>query len=147
LYSLFTARRWLFAPKLHLSHLQSEKHIPKFRRPRDMALFRQRVTEEAALSYDADNFDPNRDINATAENAKRYYLRFNDTVGCMQRMDDETFGFHPRSLVCARCPAKAECQVKLESSLNCDVMALRRGEITSEEAKAQALIRVQTYGK
>jgi len=145
LYTLFVARKWLFCPKLDSAHLQSKKHLPRFQQYHDYTLFRQRQMEQqtVAAASATSTFDPNRDLSHTAELAKRHYLYQNDTRACMDRMQDETFGFHPKSTACARCPAANECREKLEKSVNFDVLALRRGEITAEQAKAEAVCRAQ----
>ena len=148
LYSLFVSRRWLYAPKLERPHLQSEKHIPKYQRLRDHALYQQRRAEvEAASAPSLSTFDPNRDLSHTAEDSKRDYLALGQVEVCMARMATETFGYHPRSSVCARCPRATECLAQLQRSVDFDVLALRRGEITSDVARGQALSRVQRYGR
>lgn len=148
LYSLFAVRRWFFCPKLDHSHLQSEKHIPKYKQFCDYTFYQQRQMEWKSMSAPAlSTFDPNRDLSHTAENSKRVYLAIGQTDECMSRMNAETFGYHPRSSVCARCPAALACLGQLQQSVNFDVLALRRGEITSEQAKSQALSRFQHYGK
>ena len=148
LYSLFVSRRWLFCPKLERSNLQSKKHIPKFRKLHDYILYRKRQMEQdSVLAPTPDVFDPNRDMSHTAEDAKTAYVRVGQYELCMANMVPETFGFHPRSAVCTRCLAAQMCQEKLVQSVTFDVLALRRGEITSEEAKSQALSRVQHRGQ
>lgn len=148
LYSLFVSRRWLYCPKLDKSHLQSEKHIPRYKQLRDHALYQQRQVElEATAAPSLSTFDPNRDLSHTAEDSKRAYLATGQMETCMARMGVETFGYHPKSSVCARCPIASACLAQLQQSVNFDVLALRRGDLTSEEAKDQALSRVQHYGK
>lgn len=148
LYSLFVSRRWLFCPKLDQAHLQSKKHIPKFRKLHDYILYRKRQMEQESLQAPPPEvFDPNRDLSHTAEDAKNDYVRTGRYELCMEQMAVETFGFHPKSAVCARCLAAKACQGKLVQSVNFDVLALRRGEITSDEAQAKALSRVQYRDK
>jgi len=147
LYSLFVSRRWLFCPKMEAAHFQSEKHLPKFRKLQDFDLFKQRQADQAAHRIPESRFDSNRDISHAAEEAKAAYLRSGQVDQCMAVMAIETFGYHPRSKLCMRCPGAVECQRRLVQSVTFDVLALRRGEITSEQARAQALSRVQHYGK
>lgn len=149
LYSLFVSRKWLYAPKLHASHLQSQKHIPKYHTLEDTGLFAQRQREQEALANvsNPNTFDPNRDLSHSSEEAKRAYLAVGNAQACMAAMDTETFGYHPKSTVCARCPMAQPCQIQLESSVDFDIMALRRGELSSTEAHQQAISRVQSYGK
>lgn len=146
LYSLFASRKWLFAPKLERSHLCSEKHFPKFQKIIDYAMFtRRQVNQQNLESLSTNSFDPNRDISQASENAKRRYLFQNDTQSCMSRISDETFGYHPRSTACARCPAQVECRDRLQAMVDFDIQALRRGEMTSEAARNHVLVRAQRY--
>lgn len=147
LYSLFVSRRWLFAPKLESSNLISKKHLPKFQRLKDYTFYREYQQVQEAANPSPEAFDPNRDISSTAEQAKRYYLSTNSTQTCMSRMKEETFGYHPKSPVCLYCPISAECKTRLEASVTFDIIALRQGKLTSEEARRQALARVQGHGR
>jgi len=147
LYSLFVSRKWLFAPKLEPSNLLSEKHLPKFQRLKDYSFYRQYQQVQEALNPSPDSFDPNRDLSSTAEQAKRYYLAAGNAAECMNRMRDETFGFHPKSTVCCNCPAASECRESLEASVRFDIIALRNGTLSVEEARHQALARMQGNGR
>lgn len=148
LYSLFVSRRWLFCPKLETAHLLSQKHIPRYHALQDYTLYRQRIMEQESMKApDLGTFDPNRDLSHTAEENKAAYLRAGRAEECMAQMFNSTFGYHPRSAVCSRCPVAVVCRDQLARSVDFDVLALRRGEITSEQARAQALSRVQRYGK
>lgn len=144
LYSLFVSRRWMFCPALKSTHLQSKNHLPKYRDLRDFGLYRQRLLEQASIPAPAvTTFDPNRDLSHTAEETKAAYLRFGRSVACSAAMVLDTFGYHPRSAVCARCPEAKGCRDRLVQAVDFDVLALRLGEITSVEARTQALNRVQ----
>jgi hypothetical protein len=148
LYSLFVSRRWLFCPKLDAAHLQSQKHIPKYRALRDHSFYQERQMERDSMQAPSlTTFDPNRDLSHAAENAKRTYLASGRVDECMARMVVETFGYHPRSGVCVRCPAAQVCLGQLQRSVAFDVLALRQGTITSEQARGQALNSVQNYGR
>lgn len=146
LYSLFVSRKWLFAPKLERGHLCSEKHLSKFQKITDYTIFRRRqINQQNLESLSTNSFDPNRDISQASENAKRRYLLHNDVQSCMSRISDETYGYHPRSVTCARCPAQVECRDRLQAMVDFDIQALRRGEITSEMARNRVLARAQRY--
>jgi len=110
LFTLFAARRWLYWPPP--AQLRSAAHLKRVRSgerwPTD--LYRERVLAEVGKSDVQRAFDPNVEISETVEEAKRYYLRANDAQACMAVMRVETFGFHPRSTVCARCPGAATCR-------------------------------------
>ena len=147
LYSLFVSRKWLFAPKLESAHLQSQKHIPKYHALEDTGLYKQRQMEQESLTNVSNptTFDPNRSLSHASEEAKRAYLAAGNPQACMAATSTETFGFHPGSTVCARCPVVEPCKAQLQALVRFDIQALRRGEITSEQARQQALDRVQSY--
>ena len=147
-YSLFVSRRWLFCPKLERSHLQSVKHMPKFQATEDFSIYRRRLMElESVKAPGKGTFDPNRDLSHTAEESKAVYVREGRFQECMGGLVSETFGYHPRSSVCSKCPMAGPCQDHLVRSVDCDVLALRRGEITSDQARTQALNRAPRHGR
>lgn len=147
MYTLFVTRRWMYAPKFDAGHLLSEKHLPKHKRVTDYAFYRQRCSEQEEIDHKVDDqvFDPNRDLSGTAEQIKNSYLKRNMAEYCFQAID-ETFGYHPKSRICAKCPIKMRCKAHMVRSMPFDVMALRRGEITSQQARQQALARAQSRG-
>lgn len=147
LYGLFVNRYWKFSPKLEASHLLSEKQIPKFKKLRNRKFFRKYLEAQKALDIPLNVFDPNRDMSSSSEQAKRDYLQQRNTAECMARMFDETFGYHPKSKVCVYCPAQKECIARLQASVEFDIMSLRLGKITAEDARTQILIRMQGYGR
>jgi hypothetical protein len=113
LYTVFAARRWVYWPSP--AQLRSPTILKRVRAgerwPTD--LYRARVLAEAGKSDAQRGFDPNVEILETVEEAKRYYLRTNDVQACMAGMQVETFGWHPRSTVCARCPGGEACKALL----------------------------------
>jgi hypothetical protein len=147
LYSLFVARRWRFAPKIEVSNLLSEKHITRFQKLDDFDFFRKRLSEQERLNnFDSGKyFDPNRDLSGTAESAKEQYQKLNQIEICMASMETETFGYHPKSSVCKKCVLAMKCYQKLQSNFPFDVIALRLGQITSRQARQQALACEQGY--
>lgn len=148
LYSLFVSRKWWFPPKLDSRHLQSKKHIPKYKKLQDYGLYRQRQMEVESMGAPSKStFDPNRDLSHTAEDAKQAYLATGQEQVCMAGMLSETFGYHPKSSVCARCSAAQVCLDQLRRNVSFDVLGLRMGDITSDQAKSQALMQVQHYGR
>jgi hypothetical protein len=58
---------------------------------------------EAARCEAGTNFDPNRDLSPLAEVRKRIYLGEGRPDKCLCQMTDETYGYHPKSVACARC--------------------------------------------
>ncbi|UCG51429.1 MAG: hypothetical protein JSW58_14775 [Candidatus Latescibacterota bacterium] len=147
LYSLFAIRRWLFAPKLEFPYLASKKHLARFAEFDDYQFYLNRLREIDNLHALANpsTFDPNRDINLTTETAKAAYLEGGNPQECIDRMFTETFGYHPSSAICNRCMARSACLAQLQASVLFDIVALRRGEITSEQAQSQAIARQQSY--
>lgn len=147
LFSLFAIRRWLYAPKLTLGHLCSENHLQKFATFSDYRLFNQRLQEQAAANpIQNSNFDPNRDISHSAEDAKKRYKAIGAEATCMTQTEAETFGYHPKSSICEECKQKKDCSNRLRASVSFDILALRQGQITAEQAYRQALAQVGGYG-
>lgn len=141
LYSLFQARNWAYPPQwAHLvpkTKKTEKKVVERYYALTDTPLYQKRMDQLIRHSQSGAGvvFDPNRDISASAEAAKRQYLDLDDTAGCMSAIASRTYGFHPRSLVCARCPSALECQRRLQAMVPFDIVALRRGEITVEQAR------------
>ncbi len=141
LYSLFQVRKWLYAPRWeHLNDKAFAKHLPRLENITDISFYRERMNHEArrAEEVEVPRYDPNRDISNTVESLKRRYLSAGDSFRCVSRMATETFGYHPRSAVCAQCPLQQQCKTKLLSSVSFDILALRRGEITARQAQLQS---------
>jgi len=133
LYSLFQTRRWLFAPPL--KHLLSTKnHLPRYKELSNTQAYQDILRTERKVEV---TYDPNRDTSGTTEALKRRYLARGDAAGCMAAVD-ATLGYHPKSDVCVPCACAVACEKKLVASAPFDIMALRRGELASTEAKKQA---------
>lgn len=86
-------------------------------------------------------YDGNRDMSTTTEALKRRYMMFTDPDGCFA--DERTNGYHPRSLVCAQCPLALRCEQRLRASAAYDIVALRNGEITVQQAQREVSFRVR----
>ncbi len=140
LYTLFGVRRWMFAPKLERGHLCSEKHIPKFRKFKDYKFYAERLAQVNALhpTIQQQAYDPNVELSYAAELAKETYINQGRASECMEAMATETFGFHPASAVCNRCPESESCTALLRSTVTFDIVALRRKEISPQQAKQTA---------
>jgi len=141
LYSLFHARKWIAAPRWDQlvpgTNKTAKKAIARYKALNRAPLFLQRVDAELQASQE-NNYDPNRDISTTTENIKRNYLAVYDTDRCIAEMQTTTLGYHPKSLVCARCPVAKKCAEMLQATVPFDILALRRGEITTDQAKRVA---------
>jgi hypothetical protein len=145
LYSLFVVRAWNFAPSLTTQHLLSKKHLKRFNSDIDYDFYAHYIRKLENLKKVRDpekSFDPNRDISQTAENAKLYYLKNGGTYACRKYMLTATFGYHPASEVCQKCPDSDACLEELRRYTPFDVLALRLGKISTQEAKRQAFARL-----
>jgi hypothetical protein len=122
LYTLFVIRYWKVAPKLEISHLCSEKHIPKFYKVTDYKFFNEYtgVTNPSIISFDA-----NKDIVSSVEQRKRELLLKGGGQLCMGRMKDETFGFHPKSIICNHCDDRFTCYNELVKLVGQSILTLR----------------------
>lgn len=141
LHSLFSSRRWLFPPKLE--HLKgSPKTIRKYEAADTMPSHRNLVRNERneTLRQQGKLYDVNRDLSASAELLKRRYLDIGLQDRCESLTSTETFGYHPRSKECQRCPIASRCAQNLQRLCwPMDVLAVRRGEMTTDEARAVAV--------
>ena len=145
LYSLFEARRWMFAPRF--DHLISEKHLTKNPTLRVSKHFGESQQREVFFSRQREGgtYDANKDLSGPAEALKRRYLSVGDAERCLSEMTERTLGFHPKSLLCARCPLAGRCEEQLQSITPFDITKLRRGEMTLEEAQRIAMQSGRTW--
>ena len=135
--SLFEARHWLASPHLRENDLLSEKHLRVYPTMQRLPKFTETITRElkAANIASGVTFDQRRDIAHGAETLKRRYVASGNYQRCISLMDTETFGYHPFSQICTSCPAAAQCANILRSKYNFDVIALRAGQVTSEQVR------------
>lgn len=131
LYSLFAARYWRFAPKLN--QLCSERHLERYGGIETGGGHRQVVERN-----DVPVFDVNADISRAAELLKLRYLQLGQAGRCMGRSFVDTYGYHPQSEYCAQCPVAIACEAQLRAHVGFDITALRRGELTREQAMTLA---------
>lgn len=132
--SLFETRRWLFPPKLN--QLQSKRHLQRYEKM-DVPAFAARIRNEnqrAAVASGA-TFNPTRDLSNRAELVKRRYLSFGNHERCMSEMESSTFGYHPKSSVCQSCQVRFQCAAILQSRVKYDIMSVRLGLMSVDEAK------------
>jgi len=135
--SLFESRRWLFPPKL--TQLQSEKHLQRYAKMDSIPVYRDKIHREHQTDARQSGriFEPARDLSNSAEMLKRRYAATGNFDRCLQSMG-ETFGFHPKSLACSTCPVRQKCLATLQSQVDFDILALREGKITFEQATMAA---------
>lgn len=142
---LFYRNRWKYARPFHQLVPGSRRtlksmlaaygdcgHLPMFER-------RMRELGHAQQIANGQVYDGNRDLAASTEALKRRYMMFGDPDGCFA--DQRSNGFHPKSLVCAQCPLASSCEQKLRAMAVYDIVALRNGEITVEQAKREVSFR------
>lgn len=135
LYGLFRARGWIAAPRLSRGHLCSERLIPKYRRMKGLGFFaRTRRAQARAAARDRE-FDPNRDLDPGVERLKARLVAL-DPRSCRDQAIERTLGYHPRSVVCRLCPERGPCAIKIQSYVRFDVLGLRLGQITAQQAQA-----------
>jgi hypothetical protein len=148
LYSLFVSRKWLFAPTFNQliprSQRTAKKSLRSYSTLSDLPIFQKRIDEQNREHAEAEGvvWDPNRDLNYSAEGLKRRFLNEGDVERCMREMETTTFGYHPKSFVCARCPVARRCEQALQAKVPFDITALRSGQLTAEQAR-----RIAYYGR
>lgn len=139
LYSLFEARSWLCSPNIdHLvpkTKKTEKKAISRFHALGEVPLYSERMRMRREARGDTVQFDPNRDISEGVESWKRRYVSLGQYSRCMTESLTLTLGFHPRSSVCAVCPVAVACETLIQTRVSFDIVALRKGDITSDEAR------------
>ena len=135
LFCLFRARRWTYPPRRRPEDLMSEGFLSRGR-------YQEMLRKGTLDGYRRHKtgfkrrLDPNKDLIPGAEQKKRGYIRNGATELCMLMIPAETYGYHPKSRWCQRCPSQAQCRPRTQRLVPFDILALRRGEITPEEARA-----------
>lgn len=144
LYTMFACYRWLYAPPLNNLVPRNKKRSKTYQlyfedreTPVLDSIVQQRVQQNQIA--DGRRFDPRRDIAHSAEGIKRQLLQLGDPDECMERIA-ETFGYHPKSLACARCSRQQPCAQRLQSMFPFDILALRRGELTLAQVEQTAVM-------
>lgn len=138
LYSLFVIRRWIYPPKLN--QLKSEKHLKRYPTLKELPgyLSRLRLEHTEVKRDEGRVFDRKRDVSSAAEILKRRYVAWGFTDRCMSEMDESTYGYHPKSDTCQICSVRFECARRLKNKVRFDIMSLRLGIITAEQARVAA---------
>jgi len=140
IYSQFVGRQWVFAPPLHQlvpkSKQAERKALARYEQLRETPMFQRVVAAQVQQARTARTgrphvWDPNKDLSHASEALKRRYLETAQFRRCIAETPTHTYGYHPRSTVCARCPVAHECAVRLQASVTFDILALRRGQTTA----------------
>jgi hypothetical protein len=141
IYHLFAARRWLFPPKMEKGHLFSERMLKSYRfaKPTDFYEQRLRQTERERQELEGLTRDPNLKLTEGVETAKRTYAGTRSWTRCMDDLTT-TYGYHPHSEVCQRCPLAKRCEEKVRDLFPFDIMAARRGDIEMTTRKAREAV-------
>jgi len=150
LYYLFARRRWLYSPGCNRVSLLSVKAAGGYRSWPDFSGFQKRIAETSVQREAAsleNVFDPNRDLSHSVELLKGSLVARGQVDRCLAGMHSRSYGYHPRSHVCQVCLQRFLCAEQLQRSVNFDILALRRGEITSAQAKLRALAGVNRYAR
>lgn len=138
LYTLFMSRQFIYPPKFEC--LTPKSHLKCYLKEHRLGLFAKKMAGERQRrrNNDADQYDPNRDIAQSVEDEKGHLLRTGQQQVCFDRMESITLGFHPRSKICAMCPIQTSCADALMNRVAFDIIALRRGDITVDDAQRAA---------
>lgn len=150
LYYLFARRRWLYPPRFDRTNLLSERALAGYTSWPDFSGFQKRITETAAqrqMEGMVDRYDPNRDLSLSVELLKKSLVARGEIDRCLAGIHSQTYGYHPRSHICCHCSQRFACATELQRTVNFDILALRRGEITSAQARASALAGVNRYAR
>lgn len=134
LYLLFRSMRWFYPPKLSPKAFMKESLIEVYNRSRWLDAYRRHV----APASKAQAWDPNRDIAPANEMRKGRLLDAGRARECLEKSIEETLGYHPKSAVCTRCPLAPDCAARLRTWCDFDIMALRLGAISAEQAQEAA---------
>ena len=154
LYWLFARTRFRFAPKLanlvpnrknpKLQAKAEAKALSDYNALRATPQYTERVYRELEMqrANAGQTFNPNRDMSPISEVMKRRYLAEARPEKCLSdmfanRVDTvPTWGFHPKSLSCVRCPLAKQCELTLRAAVPAfDIVALRLGQITLQQAQ------------
>ena len=140
LYHLFKIRKWIHAPALNSlipAKTSLARRVATYREMTDTPFFsatlRQGADQQALA--DGKTLDRNRDLMPLAEIMKARYRGEGKPERCLQEMWEHTYGYHPKSKSCVGCPLADRCAQELQAKVPFDIGALRRGELSIQEAQ------------
>ena len=149
LYYQFKRRNWQFAPPLNQlipcggkpktkkqKQLTSQA-IARFNLLSDTPLLSESIRQgwQKKKEEEGNGYDCNRDITYAAEILKERYLLEGRPDKCLDQMFEVTYGYHPKSKNCMRCPISNHCALVLRSKVVFDIVALRSGQMTLQQAQ------------
>lgn len=133
LYTLFRVFRWFWPPRLIPGVLRADKHVREYDRGGRLDAYRRHILADKPLAP----FDPNVETSPTTEARKAHFAAKGEAQRCFELALENTFGYHPDSETCRRCPLGPQCAEKLTRWATFDIMALRSGQLSREQAIAQ----------
>lgn len=114
-----------------LSNMASEALIPRY----EALIERQRVEHEMKAGWATQRERELVGVNHGHEAMRRNYVVMGKAELCEAQIE-ETGGYHPFSKWCPACPRAITCAAALNKQEGFDVVALRLGRITPEQASA-----------
>lgn len=135
LFLMFAVRGWKFAPELSSSHLIQPKWIEAYAKRKSglsqSPKYRERlVLAQTTAQLPGAIFDPRVDLDGEAEARKERYFLDGDAQRCIDESDVWTYGWHPESTTCSKCPAAKVCQINLDKAAGYPLTRVRKGEMT-----------------
>lgn len=136
---LFESRQWTFAPKLEAGYLMTmnEKIHKRYERLAERS-YLDGYQRHLEVQKPRNDYDPNRDLNSTVEARKMWLVSRGLMEQCIVEVITNTLGYHPKSAACQRCGLNDRCRVRLEGMVPFDIVALRDGRMTQQQARLQA---------
>lgn len=131
---LFVLRNWRIPPMFN--ELAPKKHIEKFRAFGSIPELDWKLKAEQPPPEN----DPNKDLIASNEAIKSRLQREGQSYACLCNTN-ERLGYHPRSPVCSTCPVKRTCETITRKRFNFDIVGLRAGRVSVEDARHAAYYR------
>lgn len=128
--ALFYSRRFLFAPRWN--QLCGGPASRKVYDAKGSLPLHEQLVRAAPPQPAADDVNPNRDVVPAAEIQKQNFAERGVAAECMVALSF-TYGWHPKSLICQKCPVAGECRERLRKCANFDIVALREGRVTWEQ--------------
>lgn len=141
IYHLFAARRWLFPPQFKRGHLLSTKMLQHYRYQPATPFYAERLeaTARERKALAGLEYDPNLHLSEGVETLKRVYASQRAARRCLDDMR-QTYGYHPRSVYCQKCPEAESCEAKVRALFPFDIIGVRCGELEMNSRLAQETV-------
>ncbi len=137
-YHLHQKRKWTWPPKPQPGDLMSENMLKSFGDMWDTSFYQYRMAQTRKFKRleAGEVYDPNKDISLTVEATKERYRRSNRVHQCLAEVATTSLGYHPKSSICQACAMASRCTHEVQALVPFDIVALRAGHITAEQAQA-----------